>query len=58
MCVSVITPSQSQADLARRTMGCLADDTGLYTRLTARENIDYFARLHGFKTRKFCTLLR
>ncbi|HRH77098.1 MAG TPA: ATP-binding cassette domain-containing protein [Cellvibrionaceae bacterium] len=43
----------SQADLARRTMGCLADDTGLYTRLTARENIDYFARLHGLKHANF-----
>lgn len=37
----------SQANQARRTMGCLADDTGLYTRLTARENIAYFGRLHG-----------
>lgn len=34
-------------DLARRAMGCLADDTGLYTRLTARENIEYFGQLHG-----------
>jgi sodium transport system ATP-binding protein len=28
-------------------MGVLSDARGLYTRLTARENIVYFARLHG-----------
>jgi sodium transport system ATP-binding protein len=33
------------AALAR--MGVLSDARGLYTRLTARENILYFARLHG-----------
>ncbi len=37
----------AQPNQARRTMGCLADDTGLYTRLSARENIHYFGRLHG-----------
>jgi sodium transport system ATP-binding protein len=31
----------------RRTLGVLPDARGLYTRLTARENIDYFANLHG-----------
>ncbi|HMW71353.1 MAG TPA: ATP-binding cassette domain-containing protein, partial [Cellvibrionaceae bacterium] len=37
---------------ARRTMGCLADDTGLYTRLSARENIQYFGRLHGLSPKE------
>ncbi|HEY6530098.1 MAG TPA: ATP-binding cassette domain-containing protein [Cellvibrionaceae bacterium] len=37
----------AHANQARRTMGCLADDTGLYIRLTAKENIYYFAHLHG-----------
>ncbi|RYZ79915.1 MAG: ATP-binding cassette domain-containing protein [Moraxellaceae bacterium] len=37
----------THANQARRMMGCLADDTGLYTRLTAKENIHYFAHLHG-----------
>ena len=37
--------SQPAAALAR--MGVLSDARGLYTRLTARENILYFARLHG-----------
>jgi sodium transport system ATP-binding protein len=36
---------QPAAALAR--MGVLSDARGLYTRLTARENIVYFARLHG-----------
>ncbi len=36
---------QPQAALAR--MGVLSDARGLYPRLTARENIVYFGRLHG-----------
>jgi len=31
----------------RRTLGVLPDARGLYKRLTARENIEYFAQLHG-----------
>jgi sodium transport system ATP-binding protein len=31
----------------RRRLGVLPDARGLYKRLTARENIDYFAKLHG-----------
>ncbi len=31
----------------RRTLGVLPDARGLYKRLTARENIEYFAALHG-----------
>ena len=34
----------------RRVLGVLPDARGLYKRLTARENIDYFARLHGIET--------
>ena len=37
--------AQPQQALAR--MGVLSDARGLYTRLSARENILYFARLHG-----------
>lgn len=32
---------------ARRRMGVLPDARGLYKRLSARENIEYFGRLHG-----------
>ena len=32
---------------AQRRLGALLDHTGLYERLTARENVDYFARLRG-----------
>jgi sodium transport system ATP-binding protein len=35
------------ADAVRRRLGVLPDARGLYKRLTARENIEYFARLHG-----------
>ena len=31
----------------RRTLGVLPDARGLYKRLTARENIEYFAALQG-----------
>jgi sodium transport system ATP-binding protein len=31
----------------RRRVGALLDHKGLYDRLTARENIEYFGRLHG-----------
>lgn len=33
--------------LARRSIGFLSSNTGLYGRLTAFENVAYFARLHG-----------
>lgn len=37
---------------ARQVCGILTDARGLYTRLTARENIRYYADLHGIETRK------
>lgn len=35
---------------ARQQLGVLPDDTGLYKRLTARENIRYFGELQGINT--------
>src|SRR4051812_16322557 len=37
----------SDALAVRRRLGVLPDARGLYKRLTARENIAYFGRLHG-----------
>ena len=37
----------ADAIAVRRRLGVLPDARGLYKRLTARENIDYFARLQG-----------
>jgi sodium transport system ATP-binding protein len=37
----------SQASAVRRSLGVLGDAKGLYWRLSARENITYFAALHG-----------
>lgn len=34
---------------ARARLGVLADSKGIYTRLTARENIAYFGRIHGLR---------
>jgi sodium transport system ATP-binding protein len=36
-----------QPQMARRLLGVLPDDTGLYKRLSARENIYYFGELQG-----------
>ena len=36
-----------EAETVRRALGVLPDARGLYKRLTARENIEYFAHLHG-----------
>ncbi len=38
---------QKNPDSARQRLGVLPDDTGLYKRLTARENIHYFGELQG-----------
>jgi sodium transport system ATP-binding protein len=35
---------------ARQQIGFLSGSTGLYGRLTARENVEYFGRLHGMST--------
>jgi sodium transport system ATP-binding protein len=35
--------------MARRHIGFLSGSTGLYGRLTARENVEYFGRLHGMQ---------
>ncbi len=37
----------SQPQEVQKIMGVLPDDGGVYERLTARENIEYFGRLHG-----------
>jgi sodium transport system ATP-binding protein len=38
-----------EARLARGRIGLLSDNRGLYARLTSRENVRYFGRLHGMK---------
>jgi sodium transport system ATP-binding protein len=38
---------QVDAVAAQKHLGALLDHTGLYPRLTARENVEYFARLRG-----------
>ena len=38
---------QDNAAVVRRRLGVLPDARGIYKRLTARENIAYFGRLHG-----------
>jgi sodium transport system ATP-binding protein len=38
---------ESDAMAIKRTLGVVPDGRGLYTRLTARENIRYYGQLHG-----------
>lgn len=40
------------AAIARKSIGFLSGNTGLYGRLTGRENISYFARLHGMSAKE------
>lgn len=40
---------QQNPDAARQLLGVLPDDTGLYKRLSARENIRYFGELQGLR---------
>lgn len=39
--------ANADANAVRRILGVLPDARGIYKRLTARENIHYFGRLHG-----------
>ena len=39
----------------KRTLGVIPDSRGLYTRLTARENIAYFGELHGMSRQRIET---
>lgn len=39
----------------KRTLGVVPDSRGLYTRLTARENIAYYGSLHGMSRQKIAT---
>ncbi len=43
---------KADPDGVRRVSGILTDARGLYTRLTARENIRYYAELRGIDTKK------
>ncbi len=51
VCVDSIDVAR-QPSVALARMGVLSDARGLYPRLTARENIVYFGRLHGLDTRQ------
>jgi sodium transport system ATP-binding protein len=43
---------------ARRRLGMLGEGSGLYGRLTARENVTYFGRLHGLDAARVAERIR
>jgi len=46
-----LDPNQDAMEI-KRTLGVVPDNRGLYSRLTARENISYYGELHGMKKRQ------
>jgi len=42
---------KNDAMAIKRTLGVVPDSRGLYTRMTARENIAYYGKLHGMKNK-------
>jgi heme ABC exporter ATP-binding subunit CcmA len=50
-------PVSLRDEAFRRLVGYLGHDSGLYTRLTVRENLDLFARLHGVPVARVDTVI-
>lgn len=50
--------SIKEAEDVRRRLGVLPDARGVYKRLTARENIQYFGELHGMTTKEIAERTR
>jgi sodium transport system ATP-binding protein len=42
----------------KRTLGVVPDNRGLYSRLTARENISYYGELHGLSRQQISERIR
>jgi sodium transport system ATP-binding protein len=55
--VDDVDPALSPVD-ARRRLGMLGEGAGLYGRLTARENVAYFGRLHGLDAARVAERIR
>ena len=49
MPASAVTTSSTDPMAVRRAIGVLPHATGLYARLTTRENIAYYGALHGMR---------
>ena len=49
-----LDPTRDDMEI-KRTVGVVPDSRGLYKRLTARENIDYFGELHGMSRKNIAT---
>lgn len=45
-------PAKDEGTLLRRRVGLLTEQPGLYDRLNARENLEFFARLHELDVKK------
>jgi len=51
MLCGVLQPDSGSTTIGQDSLGALLDHTGLYARLTVRENMEYFARLRGMPSR-------
>jgi sodium transport system ATP-binding protein len=50
ICIDGLDPNKD-AMAIKRTLGVVPDSRGLYTRLSARENIAYYGKLHGMSNK-------
>ena len=49
ICIDGLDPTRD-AMAIKRTLGVVPDSRGLYVRMSARENIEYYGRLHGMSS--------
>lgn len=54
ICIDGLDPTKD-AMAIKRTLGVVPDSRGLYVRMSARENIAYYGRLHGMSAREIDT---
>ncbi|MGA9574433.1 MAG: ATP-binding cassette domain-containing protein [Lysobacterales bacterium] len=54
ICIDGLDPTKD-AMAIKRTLGVVPDSRGLYVRMSARENIAYYGRLHGMSPREIDT---
>ncbi|HEY5775354.1 MAG TPA: ATP-binding cassette domain-containing protein [Xanthomonadales bacterium] len=57
ICIDGLNPNKD-AMAIKRTLGVVPDSRGLYTRMSARENIAYYGKLHGMSNKHIDTRVK